>query len=126
GYGGIDPALPATAVTIEPTTGLASETPVLDQFRKRRRGGKTLPERRVQHPRRLLRDVQPNLVEQRYRSDREAPRDHQAVQLVDRRPFEQQVARLVHVGRENAVHPKPRSVAHDHGGLPHPATERTR
>ena len=72
----------------------------------------------------LFGDVEPHLVEQRDRPDRETEPHRHLVDLLDRRTFRQQMPDLAGVGREDAVHPEAWAVLHDNHGLPHAAPER--
>src|SRR5690242_10807148 len=97
--GWVHAALLTARVLIEPLASLAPEPAALDHAGKRRYGSKTLAVRLVHHADHLLADVQSDLVHQRDWADGEPELHHEAVELLDRYAFHQQLPGLVHVGR---------------------------
>jgi hypothetical protein len=77
----------------------------------------------VEHAGRLVCDVETDLVEQGDGTHGKPESPHRAVDRLDRHALLEQMARLVHVGREKAVHPEPGGIAYDDDRLSHRPAE---
>ena len=122
-HGGIHAPLLAACVLVKSLPHLAAESAALDHAGERGNRREPLAERLVHDPDHLLSHVHPYLVHQCDRPDGEAELDHQPVDLFDGHALDQQMARLVHIGRENPVDPESGTVLHDNGSLAHATAE---
>src|SRR5207244_13573647 len=122
-HGRVDAPLLAARVRVESLPRLAAQPAAFYHAGERGHRCEPLAERLVHHPDHLLPYVHANLVQQGDRSDGETELDHQPVDLFDGHAFDEEMASLVHVGREDPVDPEAGTVLHDDGGLAHAAAE---
>src|SRR6266850_7170223 len=107
---------PRVAVQIEALLRLPPQPAALHQLLEPRRRRQPGAERLVHDVRDFRSDVDPHLVEELHRSDREPELDQRPIDVLDRGPFVEEERSLVRVRREDARGVEAGTVVdHDHG-----------